>query len=425
MNQAGHGMAHGMAHGTGHGMGHGMAQAAQGLDSTLHEVRAKFDAENSTAELLAQHAANTEQMARCVGVRGIRQRNRLRVLNEDIEAEIARRKRKAAMFDFITTEVHQALEMAQLEYQRQLRESRILQAARAEPIDEEAEARRQQQECRSDTAVLFQNLVLLDNGHQVQDARSVVDDVCPNCAALMNRNLRVSCLVCPTPTCRFMRHYIDTSSYSNSTYSLHNPPNKNTPNNVTHYSAFLNTSQGHTSSRLSREFLLKICYFLRVQGIKRRQDITKASINRAQKFFLSKNEYNKSSAAGTKLRGDALRFPPDVVKTMHLLFRAISPVFERFKRYLKSDRRNMTNFDFFSRVMVRLLGYDVFLDLFTKFRLRPNEIRHYAFMRRLFRKMKWEWSEELSDVPDAVLDQFDERNRELDALMDDEDWPEA
>ena len=83
----------------------------------------------------------------------------------------------------------------------------------------------------------------------------------------------------------------------------------------------------------------------------------------------------------------------------------------------------MINFNFVSRVLCRLLGYDVFLPLFDKFRMPCNEIKHSAFMRHMFRELGWIWEDrKLTDVPDSVLDEYEEREGDfLDASPEEGD----
>lgn len=389
------------------------------LQTTLDEIKEKFDEQTSTTELMAQLRTNNVLIDGCVGRCWQRRKNRLQCMNNDITAECARRRRKRDVYDFLTSDLKNALDMADREMRVEKRKEYLLRQSirgSGRTMDVDDEAREQERKDRQmaqvrDAQTVFQDLVLVDGGKGMQDARSIVDDMCPNCGTAMHRNLLNSCLVCPRLDCQFMRTYIDTSVYSGNTYSQRDSSSKSS-SNVTHYASFLNNAQGRTSRKLSSELLLKICYFLRVQGITQKKDITKKTVNKAQKFFMTKNEYNISVIVGAKLRGDSFRIPPEVIKKMHLLFRAIGPVFFCFKKVLEPRRRNMANFDFISRVMVRLLGYDVFLPLFTTFDLRSNTIRHYAFMRRLFRIMKWEWCEALSDEPDSVLDEFDARNHE-------------
>lgn len=402
------------------------------LQTTLADIQKRFEAENDITELEGQMRVNEELMAGCVGRRTLRRRNRLRCLNEDLAAEMRRRRRKREVYEFLTSDLEHALHMADAAYRQQQRQQRLvrqsMQAAgrrdsMPDPDTREA-ARERQRKRAADAALIFRDVVLVDDGHTMQHTRAMVDDVCPNCSTLMHRNTLTSCLVCPNLECQFMREYIDTSNYSSHTYTMRDASSNKSSSNVTHYSAFLNTCQGRTSRKLSTEFLFKICYFLRAEGVTSVDQINKKKINRAQKYFLPKNEYNISVIIGTRLRGDALRIPPEVIKKMHLLFRALWPIFNRYKRILEPKRRNMANFDFISRVMVRLLGYDVLLPLFSEFDLEGNKVRHYAFVRRLFRHMGWEWCEQLSDVPDAVLDQYDDRHaEEIEQLLaQDEAW---
>ena len=201
--------------------------------------------------------------------------------------------------------------------------------------------------------------------------------------------------------------YPDNSTYSSNTYSVRSECAKNSPTCVTHFSTFLNVAQGKTTKRFWREFLMKIAYYCYVEGARRKEDITKEIVNRAQKY-LGATEYNISTILKTQLRGDCLRLPPEVVKKFQLLFKALWPTFSTLKSSLDANRSNMVNFNYISRVLCRLLGYDVLLNLFDVFRMKRNLVKHSAFMRRMFKELGWCW-DGISEIPDHVLDEYEAR----------------
>jgi hypothetical protein len=82
------------------------------------------------------------------------------------------------------------------------------------------------------------------------------------------------------------------------------------------------------------------------------------------------------------------------------------PVFEQMKGELDSGRSNMINFCFVSRLLLRLLGYDVYLSLFETFRMPRNAIKHSCFARKMFARLGWNF-ERLSEIPDAVLNAYE------------------
>jgi len=267
----------------------------------------------------------------------------------------------------------------------------------------------------SDTALLLEDVTLIYEGGRLQDARTRVDDICSSCGSKMERNVQQSYLVCCNLMCGHMRWYMDTSTYGSGAYSTRSETAKNATKCVTHYATFINTAQGQTSKRrFTRQQLDRICYFCFVQGARRPEDITRPMINMAQRFC-GKAGYSVAPIIRMQLTGYRLRIPPSVVRCMLLLFKVLHPVFLERKHELTTSRSNMINFNFASRVIVRLLGYDVFLPLFDKFVLPRSTIKHSAFMRRLFRSdaLQWKWTDgKLTEIPDAMLDEYDARNGE-------------
>lgn len=389
------------------------------LQDTLEEIASTFAAENALAPLEERCAALQASLALCRGRAMMRDANRLRARLADAQHDLARCQRKHVVYAALTSDVREALESACLARKQELHVGRRM-VRRAAATTEPGALPPASAAQRADAAALahvrdallsFEDVVLVDDGQRVHD-RTVDDDLCPNCQAIMTRHTVSSCLVCPNLDCQYVREYIDTQSFTNQTYTKRHdaPSHKDAAGNVSHYSSFLSTCQGKSGKNIDRVFLYKISYFCYVQGAREPEDITKKMINKAQKYFTNSNQYNISVLAKVKLRGDALRMPPDLVKKMHLLFRAVWPVFVQFKPILKDNRRNMTNFSFTSRVFVRLLGYDVFARYFDIFDMPSNQVRHYAFIRRLLRHLRWEWHEELSDVPDWQLDEFERKN---------------
>ena len=270
-----------------------------------------------------------------------------------------------------------------------------------------ADKKQVKKDMEAETASLLKDVILLDNGDGLQDAMQM-DDVCCNCGSLMQRNLQLSYLVCPNLECGFMRWYVDTSSYSASTYSVRSECAKNTVKTVTHFSTFLNVAQGKTTKKFSRDYLMKIAYYCYIEGSRRKEDITKEKINKAQKYLPGGTEYNISTILKTQLRGDCMRMPPEVVRKFQLLFKALWPTFSQLKGERQSDRSNMVNFNFTSRTLCRLLGYDCYLPLFETFRMPRNLLRHSSFMKKMFNELGWCW-DGISEVPDHVLEEYEAR----------------
>lgn len=371
--------------------------------TTLDTMSKRFESQNNVVHLQKSIKDTEELIFSCTKKRDLRRRNALTRDNEQGQRLIARRQRKRTLFDMLATDVQEAVEITQARHKH---------SKDAEPAHSKNKKKRDE-ELRDETTALLEDVILIDDGTSLQDARAQVDDVCSNCGALMERNLQLSFLICPNLECGMQKWYLDTSTFQSSSYSVRTENMKSAPKCVTHYSTFLNVSQGKSSKRFSRDYLFRICFFCYVEGCRRSEDVTKELINRAQKH-IGVTEYNLSTLLKTQLRGDCLRLPPEIIKRMQLLFKALWPVFASLKQDLDSTRSNMINFNFVSRVLCRLLGYDIFLPLFDSFRMERNEIKHSAFMRKLFRELGWHWEDgRITDVADAVLDEFERREGTL------------
>lgn len=376
------------------------------MDAALEERRARFLEINDTDAIALRIQRNRAAVSGPLSTVALRKMNATRRKIERDEREIRRRHRKRQLFDEIETDIREAQQIA--------RQHRRTAAAPAPEAAGEAAAKAPRlsawdREDVDDAVVLLEDVMLIDDGERVQDARTQVDDVCCNCGTQMERNLRLSFLVCPNLDCGYMRWYIDTSAYNAGAYTVRSEIAKNNPKAVTHFSTFLNTAQGKTTKKFPKEYLMRVCFYCYVEGCRTPADINKDVINKAQRYF-GDTDYALSVILKTQLRGNGLLIPPEITKRMQLLFKAIYPVFETLKHELHGTRRNMINFNFISRILCRLLGYDVFLPLFDQLRMQRNRVRHSAFVRRMFQPLGWHWEDgRLTEIPDAVLDEFDER----------------
>lgn len=384
------------------------APKIKSVQELLIERRKRFEETNNTEEMENKIEKLKCELEKYKRDCDIRMRNGIMREIERITNDIKRAKKKKNLFDVLSSDVNDALQ-----YSRAHRNRRILERVNAhENISMNEVVQEINNEDIEDVQMLFEDVMLIHDGERLQDARTRVDDVCVNCGSSMERNLSLSFLICPNLDCGHMRWYIDTSTYS-STTCMGRVDQKTTPKqNINHYPTFLNTAQGKTSKKFPKEFLMKICYYCYVEGARKPSDITKKMINKAQKY-IGTTEYNITIILKTLLKGEHIRLPAEVVKKMQLLFRALFPVFETMKSDLNPNRSNMVNFGFVSRVLCRLLGYDVFLPLFDPLDMKINEIRHSAFMRRMFHHLGWIWEDgRLTDVPDRYLDEYEECERE-------------
>jgi len=384
------------------------------MDEVLAESRRRFDESNETESLLQQMAQNNEQIQGCTTRRDIRRRNALIRQNERLHREIERRKARRHLFETLQSDVGEARQIVRAGRRTLPVETTSVAEARAATEPDRADA--------ADAALVFEDVLLLDDGESLQDARDQVDDVCTNCNTQMERHVQTSFLVCPNLDCGHVRTYMDTSSSGAPVYSSRNELGKMAPRCVTHYSTFINTSMGKTNRNIDRDFALEVCYYCYIEGARQPSDITRKLINMAQKYIIKKNQatgapgirkmkYNITPILRSQLRGNRYPIPPVYLKKMQLYFKAMLPVFEEFKDELQDDRINMINFAFVSKVLCKLEGIDVFVPLFEDFRMKENEMRHTAFMRRrLFPELDWKWEEgKFTHIPDAKLDEYDAR----------------
>lgn len=365
-----------------------------GVRKTINESRKKFDEMNETDSLYRALSQNEDMLVMCTNRRDLRRKNALLRENDRIRHEIERRVKKKSLFNTLITDVEGAEEIT--------RAGRVVSS---EPVVPASDI--------EDVRLALEDVFLIDNGERLQDAREQLDDICTNCGMQMERCVQMSYLVCPNLDCGHVRMYVDTSSAGTSTYTARSELAKGAPRKVTHYNTYLNMAQGKTTKDLSYDFLMRVAHFCYVEGARSEKDINRVVLNKAQKHIFTDNKYPLTPILRTIMRGDSLRLPPEIVKKMQLMFKAMLPVFEILKPELKDDRSNMVNFGFCSRTLVRLLGVDVFLPLFDRFRMEENEIRHSAFMRRMFAELDWVWEDgKIVDFPDSVLDELEAREAE-------------
>lgn len=393
------------------GAGTGHAAAPTTVAGVIAESRRKFDESNETASLAQKIAQNNEQIAGCTTRRDIRRRNALLRENERLLREVERRRRRRTLYETLVTDVQEARQIVRATRHQFSVETTSAAEARKATEPERADA--------ADATLVFEDILLLDNGESLQDARdNDIDDMCTNCNCQMERHVQTSFLFCPNPDCGHIRTYMDTSSGAPS-YSSRNELAKLAPRCVTHYSTFLNMSMGKTSRNIDREFAMQICYYCYVEGARRPDHITRKLINRAQKHIIYQNRvqnragprrmrYNVTPILRAKLRGGLHRIPPVYVKKMQLYFKAMLKAFEENKDDLQVNRINMINFAYVSRVLCYLEGIDVFVPMFEPFQMKENEIRHSSFMRKQFARLGWHWVDgKFCDVPDSTLDEYD------------------
>ena len=214
------------------------------VQKAVDEQRLKFNKRHDLTALEARIANLTVLHSECTNRRDLRRRNALARDIENLRVELNRAQLKKTLFNDIAGDVDDALNIA---LRMPVRTSSVV------ATDTDAFV--------ADTKLLLEDVMLIDDGERLQDARAQVDDICLNCGTLMERNLQLSYLVCPNVDCQHMRWYMDTSTYNNTAYTTRMDMVKNAPKCVTHYSTFLNTCQGKTTKKFPREYLFKICFY--------------------------------------------------------------------------------------------------------------------------------------------------------------------
>ena len=294
------------------------------VQKVIQQQKDRFAQKNDLTALESRRATLMVLHDECTNRRDLRRRNALARDIDQLRHEIQRAQQKKALLQDIETDVYDALNIAlRMPRANTTTTTTTTTTTSTTPADTYV----------ADAQLLMEDVMLIDDGERLQDARAQVDDICMNCGTLMERNLQLSYLVCPNVECQHMRWYMDTSTYNSAAYTTRMEIAKNAPKCVTHYSTFLNTCQGKTTKKFPREYLFKICYYCYVEGARSPLDITKELINKAQKY-IGVTEYNISTILKTQLRGNCLRLPPDVIKKLQLLFKALWPVFAQMKNEL-------------------------------------------------------------------------------------------
>lgn len=252
------------------------------------------------------------------------------------------------------------------------------------------------------------------------DKRTIVfTDVC-RCGAEMHRQPTMSFLICPV--CSFKRIRVDMcpADVAKTTFERAKGPgsgvsktgskggaagNRHAPKTASHYGGFLSRKPG----RVDPARLEELCKFAYVEGARSHTDITHQLINLAQKHTARGVEYQMTRVYVSLLRNDRMVIPNAIKKDMVKLYLFMHPVYSKHK-HDEVKKSNMAKFSFVSRILCRLRGYDVLLPLFDNFAMPPIVIRRTSFMRRVFKKLGWEWCDEISDVKAKDLDAFDAAN---------------
>lgn len=378
----------------------------------VNERRAKFIEVNDPARIEQQIKKTQDLLTDKSRMNTLfhRQQNHIRnqVTRKQQELRLAKRKRE--LFEDLSNEVITAARTVQSRNYYVKR--RKLENATALPTGVQA------------VRTVLEDVMLWDTSTSTLiDTAIQVDDVC-DCGQLMRRVQSMSCMVCPNPECHQMRTYIDTSTGSvpySKTDSQNPSPRKKC---LTHYTSFLRAIQHKTTKTFDRRYLLDLCRCCYIEGARSSSDIRKKIVNAAQSYINKdgKPEYTHTPLLICLLGGGLRKMPPDVENKLMMMIDAMIPVFEKHKHLLdvpkkaikpvkKKDkdkakvRNNMINFDFATRINLRMLGYKIYDHMAETFDLADNKLRHGWFMRLLYKDLGWEWIDgELADYSDEDLD---------------------
>jgi uncharacterized Zn finger protein (UPF0148 family) len=269
-------------------------------------------------------------------------------------------------------------------------------------------------------------VMLCFDGERLHDTRELtLDDSCMNCGTMMERDIYLSNLVCPT--CGYQRHYVDTSvndNARNTSYNNGNQQQNNQRNNrsgrrhassksMTHYTNYLNVCQGKSNKVFSQEEMDALCLQCWICGARKGTDITKSIIHQAQAAISPKGvpNYTVSMLLLVIMRGHITKFPPKLTQKMKFCFSPFWCMYCKYKHLLETGgsrpRANLSAFKFITRMQLKLHGYDVYLDTVESFKMDSSILKHSLFARFLFNKLGWPWDDRIIDVTDEDLNWFD------------------
>ena len=376
--------------------------------ATEDERRRQFMETNGTDELESTlNSMRMELDASPVEATTIRARATLARRISQTESHITYLKRKRKVYEQLEADISQTIRTSQRSSYyvspRPSKRARRQAIGEITPIDETAEQAR-------DARLLLVDVLGLRSS---QDSIVEADDMCDNegCETLMNRIVSMSLLICPK--CSATREYYD-ASMSGMTMRGKKADTSGRKKCLSNFHTFLRGVQGLTSKRYSREQLHRLARFCYVEGARKPGDIRKKIVNRAQSHYRKSPDYGQTPALINMLRGSPACMPPKLINKMICILNCIRPVFKRHRSLLDTTRNNVINHMFFAYVALRLLGYDVFLDMIETFTMVDNKERHGWFMRFLFRRIGWDWTGCFPMISDKKLDLYEFRQRLLD-----------
>lgn len=377
----------------------------------VNERRAKF-IETNDPSCIEQQIAQLNTILSNGQRRFPRQTNHLRnqLLQHQTDLRLVKRKRE--LFETLSSEIVSAAELVQTRNYYVKR--RKIDPSPTLPTGVQA------------VRTVLEDVMLWDSTtNTLVNTAIQVDDVC-DCGQYMRRIQSLSCMICPNPECHQMRAYIDTSTGS-APYTktdAHNPSPRRKC--LTHYASFLRAIQCKTTKEFDRRYLLDLARCCYIEGARTSSDICKKIVNAAQSHINKdgKPEYTHTPLLICLLGGGLRRIPPEVENKLMMMIDALIPVFEKYKYLLdvpakrkdkaklkKKDRpkpmvrNNMINFDYATRINLRMLGYKIYDHMAETFDLTDNKLRHGWFMRLLYRELGWQWVDgELADYRDDDLD---------------------
>lgn len=344
-----------------------------------------------------------------VGFKARRENLRLKADLADARRELRRRHRKRYIFEELANDIETAADMARaLEERSAAKRRRLNHAATIASEAESASAAT----AAATADVTLRDAILFDDGSGVvrPPESAPMDQRCINCDTEMERGTN-SHLCCPK--CGFQRWYADSTTTAGAAAGAlsrrRTEGDGATPKAVLHFLCFLAATQGRTTKSFSKELLRKLCFYAYVEGARTPGQVTKDIVNRAQRYEGGSTQHTRSILYTVLLRGNAFRFPPEVLHKLVLLFRKMWPVFLVNKSLMRTDRRNTQAFKYLTRLFFKLLGLDVYLDSVEPFRMIETRLMHSSFARQLFHRLGWVWTENLCDegISNAMLDRYD------------------
>lgn len=413
------------------------------METLINCVKNKLSVNLDKTTIEREIEKNQKIIESCQGRTKINERNKFINRNNELYKQLERIDKRLKLFQESTVDIQRAYDVVY--NKRRLEDDNDEEKQQQQQYSKTPKRRKTQKykQITSQAEKLFSNVTLIYNNENHIESKIKIDDSCPNCGNLMQRIPSQSILICPHLDCQFMKFYMDLSMYSSnsnnnnssgvghvSNHKNNNVNNNNTMNEKlefksknqiikqksTQVSSELKAAVGETTKKFTTDQLNTVCYYAYIEGARKKEDITKEIINSAQKH-IGEKQYDITLTLRYKLRGDNLKFPPEEIKRIEMVYKAIEPFFLEYKYKLSENRKNNPKKDRMMRAVLRLLGLDLYCQYFVpndkhqpNSKQQMNEKKICSFIRFLFKKAGIEWNDCFIDFSKEEIDQFEREN---------------